>query len=90
MNKHNAGMVTHHGGCHCGQVRFEVQAPAEVTNLGLQLLGLLQVGISRFDCAERAIQATERRGVADHLYVQYRDRQAHLLHRMCTLKPKQN
>ena len=21
-------MVTHHGGCHCGRVRFEVQAPA--------------------------------------------------------------
>ena len=31
MSKHNGGMVTHHGGCHCGQVRFEVQAPAEVT-----------------------------------------------------------
>lgn len=23
-------MVTHHGGCHCGQVRFEVDAPAEI------------------------------------------------------------
>ena len=23
-------MVTHHGGCHCGRVRFEVDAPAEI------------------------------------------------------------
>ena len=23
-------MVTHHGGCHCGAVRFEVEAPADV------------------------------------------------------------
>ena len=24
-------MITHHGGCHCGRVRFEVDAPAELT-----------------------------------------------------------
>jgi len=24
-------MMTHKGGCHCGRVRFEVQAPAKVT-----------------------------------------------------------
>ena len=24
-------MVTHKGGCHCGAVRFEVQAPADIT-----------------------------------------------------------
>ncbi len=23
-------VVTHHGGCHCGQVRFEVDAPAQI------------------------------------------------------------
>ena len=23
-------MITHHGGCHCGRVRFEVQAPAHL------------------------------------------------------------
>ena len=23
-------MVTHHGGCHCGRVRFEVDAPAQI------------------------------------------------------------
>ena len=23
-------MITHRGGCHCGRVRFEVQAPAEI------------------------------------------------------------
>lgn len=26
----NAPMVTHKGGCHCGRVRFEVDAPAEL------------------------------------------------------------
>lgn len=26
-------LVTHRGGCHCGQVRFEVQAPAQVEAL---------------------------------------------------------
>jgi hypothetical protein len=24
-------MITHSGGCHCGRVRFEVEAPAEIT-----------------------------------------------------------
>jgi hypothetical protein len=24
-------MVTHRGGCHCGRVRYEVEAPAEIT-----------------------------------------------------------
>jgi hypothetical protein len=23
-------IVTHHGGCHCGRIRFEVEAPAEI------------------------------------------------------------
>jgi hypothetical protein len=26
----NANLITHRGGCHCGRVRFEVQAPAEI------------------------------------------------------------
>ncbi|HEX2464587.1 MAG TPA: GFA family protein [Thermoanaerobaculia bacterium] len=25
-----AGLVTHRGGCHCGRVRFEVDAPADI------------------------------------------------------------
>ena len=25
-----ANLITHHGGCHCGQVRFEVLAPANI------------------------------------------------------------
>ena len=25
-----ANLVTHHGGCHCGKVRFEVDAPTEL------------------------------------------------------------
>lgn len=29
MNQ-TAKLVTHSGGCHCGRVRFEVQAPAEI------------------------------------------------------------
>ncbi len=27
------GLVTHHGGCHCGRVRFEVDAPARIEAL---------------------------------------------------------
>ena len=26
----SANLVTHRGGCHCGRVRFEVEAPAEI------------------------------------------------------------
>lgn len=26
-----AAMITHRGGCHCGRVRFEIDAPAELT-----------------------------------------------------------
>ena len=28
--RRHAAFVTHRGGCHCGRVRFEVRAPAEV------------------------------------------------------------
>ena len=31
MGKMSKENVVHKGGCHCGRVRFEVQAPAEVT-----------------------------------------------------------
>jgi hypothetical protein len=27
------GLITHHGGCHCGRVRFEVDAPAHIEAL---------------------------------------------------------
>jgi hypothetical protein len=30
MPMNDDSMVTHHGGCHCGRVRFEVEAPAEL------------------------------------------------------------
>jgi hypothetical protein len=30
MNARDAGTVIHRGGCHCGRVRFEVDAPAEI------------------------------------------------------------
>ncbi len=29
----SAERVTHHGGCHCGKVRFEVDAPAQIVAL---------------------------------------------------------
>jgi hypothetical protein len=29
----SAPHVTHHGGCHCGRVRFEVDAPADIAAL---------------------------------------------------------
>jgi hypothetical protein len=30
---HSASSVVHHGGCHCGRVRFEVDAPADLAVL---------------------------------------------------------
>jgi hypothetical protein len=29
--REKASLITHSGGCHCGRVRFEVEAPAEIS-----------------------------------------------------------
>lgn len=71
-------MVTHAGGCHCGKVRFEVEAPAELTvsqcNCSVcsksGYLGLI-VRKSRFKLlqGEDALCAYRfNTGVAEHLF----------------------
>jgi hypothetical protein len=70
--------VTHRGGCHCGAVRFEVDAPARVTvsdcNCSVcRLSGYLHliVPASRFRLLQGADSLSEYRfnsGVARHLF----------------------
>jgi hypothetical protein len=71
-------LVTHRGGCHCGAVRFEVDAPARVTvsdcNCSIcRLSGYLHliVPASRFRLLQGADALGEYRfnsGVARHLF----------------------
>ncbi len=71
-------MVTHRGGCHCGRVRFEVDAPAEVSldecNCSIcRRLGYLHliVAKSRFRLLSGDDVLTTYRfntGVAQHLF----------------------
>jgi hypothetical protein len=71
-------MVTHRGGCHCGRVRYEVEAPAEITvsecNCSIcsksGYLGLT-VPASRFRLisgAENLTTYTFNTGTAKHLF----------------------
>jgi hypothetical protein len=70
--------VTHYGGCHCGAVRFEVDAPARLETLACncsrcQMLGFrhLIVGKSRFRLVSGEDALIEYRfnsGVARHLF----------------------
>ena len=71
-------MVTHTGGCHCGRVRFEVDAPAEIVvnecNCSMcGKLGYLHLVVpkSRFRLlrgAEHLTTYTFNTGVARHLF----------------------
>jgi hypothetical protein len=71
-------MVTHQGGCHCGAVRFEVDAPARIIasdcNCSIcRMTGFLHLIVprSRFRLLQGAEQLTEytfNTGTARHLF----------------------
>jgi hypothetical protein len=71
-------MVMHTGGCHCGRVRFEVEAPAEIQvnecNCSIcRLVGYLHLVVprSRFRLLSGEEALTSYRfntGVAEHLF----------------------
>jgi hypothetical protein len=73
-----AGMITHRGGCHCGAVRFEVDAPAHLTALECncsicRMTGFLHLIVprSRFRLLQGEQQLTEYQfntGTACHLF----------------------
>lgn len=74
----NPELVTHRGGCHCGRVRFEVDAPATIAVLDCncsmcRLSGFLHliVPASAFRLVAGAEQLSDYRfgtGVARHLF----------------------
>ena len=80
MSEHHgrSSLVTHRGGCHCGAVRFEVEAPADLDVLECncsrcRMLGFLHliVPASRFAllAGEDALGAyTFNTGIAKHLF----------------------
>jgi hypothetical protein len=71
-------LVTHHGGCHCGAVRFAVQAPArlEVLECNCSICRMtaflhLIVALSRFQLLQGAEALSEYRfntGLARHTF----------------------
>jgi hypothetical protein len=78
MNTATPGLVTHRGGCHCGAVRFEVDAPARLLvhdcNCSICSMAAFQhliVPASRFRLLAGADVLTEytfNTGVARHLF----------------------
>ena len=74
-------LVTHGGGCHCGRVRFEVQAPAQVQALDCncsicRMSGFLHLIVSadRFRLlsgADALIQYTFHTGTARHRFCRH-------------------
>ena len=74
----NALRVVHHGGCHCGRVRFEVNAPASIEAIDCncsicRMSGFLHliVPAARFRLLEGADALREYRfnmGAAKHLF----------------------
>ena len=78
MSQHSTDLVTHHGGCHCGRVRFEVDAPAALVvqdcNCSLcRMSGFwhLIVPASRFRLlsgADALVEYTFNTGVAKHRF----------------------
>lgn len=77
----SAPLVTHRGGCHCGRVRFEVDAPATVDALDCncsicRMTGFLHliVPAARFRLLDGEDALTEYRfntGAARHLFCRY-------------------
>lgn len=76
-----AGLVTHRGGCHCGRVRFDIDAPATLDVLDCncsmcRMTGFLHliVPTSRFRLIAGADDLTEYRfntGTARHLFCRH-------------------
>lgn len=76
-----SALVTHRGGCHCGRVRFEVDAPAAVDALDCncsicRMTGFLHliVPAARFRLLDGEDALTEYRfntGAARHLFCRY-------------------
>jgi len=74
-------MTTHHGGCHCGRVRFEVDAPADIVatrcNCSIcEKSGFLHLFVATGDFrllqGEDDLQTyTFNTGVAKHLFCRY-------------------
>jgi hypothetical protein len=81
-----SGLVTHRGGCHCGRVAFEVDAPARIDAIECncsicRMTGFLHliVPASRFRLLRGADELTEytfNTGVAKHTFC-----------RVCGVKP---
>ncbi|GAA0718691.1 GFA family protein [Dokdonella soli] len=77
----DAGLTTHHGGCHCGRVRFEVDAPAVIDALDCicsicRMSGFLHliVPAARFRLLAGADALTEytfNTGAARHRFCRY-------------------
>lgn len=74
-------IITHHGGCHCRRVRFEIDAPARIDVLDCncsmcRMTGFLHliVPAARFRLVEGADVLTEYRfntGTAKHLFCKH-------------------
>ena len=79
-------MITHQGGCHCGRVRFEVDAPAELVHRRLQLLDVRANRLPASDRDGGSLPHREGPGCADDVHIQHRHREASVLP-TCGIKP---
>ena len=66
------GMITHHGGCHCGRVRFEVDAPAELLVDECNCSMCSRFGYQHLIVPADRFRLLKGQRRADHLHLQHR------------------
>ncbi len=81
----NQDLVVHQGACHCGEIKFEVDAPADITAeecncsictmTGYQRLIAAPENFRRLSGKDQLLEYTFNTGVARHLFLpQVRDK----------------
>ena len=65
-------MITHTGGCHCGRVRFEVDAPAELSIDECNCSMCSRTGYLHLIVTADRFRITQGARRADHLHLQHR------------------
>ncbi len=80
--RHRAGtraVTTHRGGCHCGKVRFEVEAPPVLEVLDCDCSMCRKTGFLHLIATKEQFRLLCGAGGVQHLPVQHRHRETHLL-----------
>ena len=79
-------MTTHKGGCHCGRIRFEVEAPADLSLSECNCSICNMVGYQHLIVPRSHFESFARRRPTYHLRIQYWRSTSLLLQSHCGVK----